>query len=310
MYGATAGAVARLGIEAATNQAICAIEPGSRVRVEYLEHYLKSITTELLHQRTGGAQPNLNQGQIKDLSIPLPSLDEQRRIAAILDRADELRTKRLQVLAHLDVLTQSIFHSMFGNVASEGSRWRRTHLENVASTGSGGTPSRAKKDNFGGTIPWIRSGDLNVDNIVEAEEFISEAGLRTSSAKLIPPGAVLLAMYGATVGNSSILRIPATTNQAVCSIACGPNLHPVFLLHFLRSAKAHIVALGVGGAQPNISQGIIRKLRVPEVPLPLQKDFVERAGCIERLKERHHAQFVELNTLFTSLQHRAFNGKL
>ena len=116
---------------------------------------------------------------------------------------------------------------------------------------------------------------MNDGNIFEAEETISDAGLKNSSAKLFPSGTVCIALYGATVGRVGILCIDAATNQAVCGIRTNGCIRNKYLFHFLRSQRANFIRQGQGGAQPNISQGIVRATNLPIAPLPEQDRIVE-----------------------------------
>lgn len=107
------------------------------------------------------------------------------------------------------------------------------------------------------------------------EGKITEKGMQSSSAKLFPENTVLVAMYGATAGKVGLLKIKSATNQAVCGILPNDIFIPEFLYHYLRSQTEKMVGLSSGGAQPNISQGIIRKLRVPVVSREMQKKLIE-----------------------------------
>jgi type I restriction enzyme S subunit len=147
-------------------------------------------------------------------------------------------------------------------------------LGDVCKTTSGGTPSRKNPDYFSGPIPWVKSGELPDGPVVEIEESISEVALRQSSAKLFPAGTLLMALYGATVGKLGILTRPAATNQAVCAIFPPSDLDTKFLFWFLRYKRSELIAQAVGGAQPNISQGIVRDLKIPLLPLDQQKHIV------------------------------------
>jgi type I restriction enzyme, S subunit len=147
-------------------------------------------------------------------------------------------------------------------------------LGEVCKTTSGGTPSRKNPDYFSGPIPWVKSGELPDGPVVEIEESISEEALRQSSAKLFPAGTLLMALYGATVGKLGVLTRPAATNQAVCAIFPPPDLDTKFLFWFLRFKRSELIAQAVGGAQPNISQGIVRDLKIPLLPLDQQKRIV------------------------------------
>lgn len=245
---------------------------------------------------------------LKELRIPQPPIDEQRRIAAILDQADELRAKRRQALAHLDDLTESIFLDMFGHPAGNGLGWPVDNLGSLASTTSGGTPSRAEPGSYGGAIPWVKSGELHTDLVTNTEEHITERGLERSSAKLMPVGTVLVAMYGATAGAVSVLGVEAATNQAICSMQVGQRLTRPYLVAALRSMNVSLLSSRSGGAQPNLSQGQLRSLVLPVPPRELQTDFDERLERLSVLRSRMVS--AEPKALFASLQSRAFSGQL
>ncbi|WP_308874545.1 restriction endonuclease subunit S [Thiothrix subterranea] len=131
-------------------------------------------------------------------------------------------------------------------------------------TGSGGTPSRKIPEYFDGNIPWVKSGDLRENIVTHVTEFISDEAVKKSSAKIVKEGAILLAMYGATVGRMAILGIEAATNQAVCNIV--PDESKAFskyVYYALLDKVPEFLSNAVGGAQPNISQGIIRETKIP-----------------------------------------------
>ncbi|MBK7370445.1 MAG: restriction endonuclease subunit S [Saprospiraceae bacterium] len=153
--------------------------------------------------------------------------------------------------------------------------WELKKLGEVCDTGAGGTPLKAHKDYYeGGTIPWLMSGEVSQGEVFEAKNYITEKGLRNSSAKLFPINTVLVAMYGATAGQVGILKLEACTNQAVCGILPNEKTIPEYLFYCFLSKKQDLVAQAVGGAQPNISQIKIRNTKIPLPPLPEQQRIV------------------------------------
>jgi type I restriction enzyme S subunit len=152
--------------------------------------------------------------------------------------------------------------------------WPSFPLGDVCRTTSGGTPSRKRADYFQGDIPWVKSGELTDGLVSEVSEFITEEAVANSSAKLFPQGTLLIAMYGATVGKLGVLAKSAATNQAVCAIFPPPELDLKFLFWFLRFKRSYLIDQAVGGAQPNISQSILRELMVPVPPIGVQREAV------------------------------------
>jgi type I restriction enzyme S subunit len=159
--------------------------------------------------------------------------------------------------------------------------WVKTDLHNVASWGSGGTPSRSHSEYYNGNIPWIKTGDLGPKIITNASEYITDEGIKNSSAKFFSKGSVAIAMYGATIGKTSILGIDATTNQA-CAV--GTPLKSLtttlFLYYFLLNERNAFIKKGKGGAQPNISQAIIKEHVIYLPPLAEQKIIAEKLDTL------------------------------
>ena len=192
--------------------------------------------------------------------------------------------------------------------------WLATTLGEVAAWSSGGTPSRSRPEYFRGNIPWIKTGELGAKYIRGAEERISETAIAQSSAKVFPKGAVGIAMYGATIGKLSIWGIDAATNQACAVGVCSEALNNEFLYYFLASEKGNLIKAGKGGAQPNISQGIIKEWPLNLPPLPEQHRIVAK---IEELFSELDQGVASLKTAREqlkvyrqSLLKNAFEGKL
>ena len=148
-----------------------------------------------------------------------------------------------------------------------------TTLGEIGSWQSGATPSRMNKDYYGGNIPWLKTGDLNDGTITYIPEYITQRALEETFVRLNPKGSVLIAMYGATIGKIGILSFPATTNQACC--ACYEySINQMFLFYFLLANRENFIAMGGGGAQPNISKEKIISTSMPLPPLKEQERIV------------------------------------
>jgi type I restriction enzyme, S subunit len=255
-------------------------------------------------------QASVSIGHLKTIRVFVPTLSEQRRIAEILDTADALRAKRRAALAQLETLTQSMFLDMFGDPAKNPKGWPLALLGARVSTTSGGTPNRDVDAFFGGGIPWVKSGELHQGVVTTTDETLTDRGLAESSAKLMKPGTVLVAMYGATVGAVALLGIEAATNQAICCITPTEEVHAAYLIHLLRRLAPSLLAKRVGGAQPNLSQDLIRRLSIPLPSPTLQVDFAKRVAAVAKARRYQEASLSGLNAVFASLQQRAFSGEL
>ena len=275
----------------------------------YLRHALVSDRFHQAFMQTvagvGGSLLRARPSYVADIEIPLPPIEEQLRIAAVLDAADALRAKRRQALAKLDSLAEAIFTGMFGDATS----WPTGKLGDHVPTTSGGTPSRSRPDFFDGEIPWVKSGELSSGSVTTSAEAITAEALAGSSAKLMPIGTVLLAMYGATVGEVAVLEIEAATNQAVCCLSPTEFVTGPFLFGLLRTRKSDLIRKAAGGAQPNVSQTIIRGLDIPLPPVGIQREYAEHVSAIDELRAIARISAVEFDTLLSSLQQRAFRGE-
>jgi type I restriction enzyme M protein len=163
-------------------------------------------------------------------------------------------------------------------------KWPTVEIGDVCITSSGGTPLRENTAYYeGGKIPWLRSGEVAQGEVFHSELFITEEGLKNSSAKIFPINTVLVAMYGATAGEIGILRVEAATNQAVCGISPDERLTPDFLFWVLKFNKPALIRLAGGGAQPNISQKIIREFKIPLPPLNIQQEIVSEIEGYQKI---------------------------
>ena len=188
-----------------------------------------------------------------------------------------------------------------------------TTLGKIGNWQSGATPSRLRKDYYGGNIPWLKTGDLNDGYISDIPEYITETALKETSVKLNPKDSVLIAMYGATIGKVGILSFPATTNQACC--ACTDYLvKKMYLFYFLLANREKFIAMGGGGAQPNISKEKIVSTLIPLPPKQEQSRIVEGiehwlslVDCIEKNKDNLQRTIKEAKSKILTL---AFHGKL
>ena len=193
--------------------------------------------------------------------------------------------------------------------------WKWCRLGEVADWGSGGTPSRRNPKYYQGSIPWIKTGELNETYIFDSEEKVSEDAIKHSSAKIFPKETVVMAMYGATIGKTAIFGIDASTNQACACAICHKELDNHFLFNFLKSKKDYFLYNAKGGAQPNISQEIIKNTLIPLPPtLAEQQRIVNRIESmfakLDEAKEKAQNVVDGFETRKAAILHKAFTGEL
>ncbi len=193
--------------------------------------------------------------------------------------------------------------------------WAKTSLGEIAVWGSGGTPSRSEPSFYGGSIPWIKSGELNARYVKSTEESITEAAVSGSSAKIFPAGSVAIAMYGATIGKTAILGVDAATNQA-CAVGIPIEglTDTEFLYRLLQNEKDAFIEKGKGGAQPNISQAVIKAHEVSLPPLAEQTRIAakldELLAQVDTLKVRTDGIPALLKRFRQSILAAAVSGRL
>lgn len=265
-----------------------------QLNAKFLYYYLtQSHITEYLHsvaEASTSAYPSLKPSDIEALDIETPPLDTQRRIASILttldDKIDLLRREN----ATLEVMAETLFRQWFVVEAKYG----EVVLGDVVKTTSGGTPSRKHPDYYeNGTVCWVKSKELNGSFISSTEELITENAVANSSAKILPEKSVLIAMYGATVGEYGILSRPMTCNQAVCALIPNEKYPFTYLFVWAATMKQEFINLATGAAQQNISQDLVKQQYVYG---DIEK-IKEYDSCVRSLFDKMENNQEQINTL-------------
>ena len=293
---------------------IIPILPKDCVSRDYLFYFLRTPeSVDLATSRCSGANlPRLSPKQLASFQVPLPPLAEQKRIAGILDAADALRAKRREALAQLDTLLQSTFLDMFGDPVTNPMGWTVTCLGDVTKMGTGSTPPRNQEGYFGGSIPWVKSTEINWGTFFTTSECLSSDGVKAARLKLYPTGSILLALYGQgkTRGKCAVLGIDAAINQACCALLPRDPHSTLYLFQFLKFSYHRLRGESRGGNQENLNMRIVRSFPVPMPPLDIQQRYATIAESVEQQRTCQIAHLAELDTLFASLQSRAFRGDL
>ena len=276
--------------------------PRESVNARWLSFVLSDSQTRRvlseLASGTSGSMKNISKEKLLSVSIRVPPLPEQKKIATILSSVDETIAKTESVIAQLQIVKKAMMeqlltkgmpgrHTRFkqteiGEIPEE---WEVVRLGDVCDTRSGGTPDRQRSEYWNGPIPWVKTGEVNYAEIYSTEEFISEAGLRNSAAQLFPIGTVLMAMYGqgATRGRVAILGISAATNQACLGLFVSSSLSSSYLYQWLKSQYETLRSIGNEGSQKNLNAALIRDLRIP---LPPKEEQLAIAKCVASLDQR------------------------
>ena len=269
--------------------------------------------------------PHLTADKLREIQIPRPPLAEQKQIADFLDRETEqidnliaeqeglvenLTERRKAVISH--AVTKGL--NPEAELRDSGLEWSRqipagwvvdriSHLFRLISSGT--TPDNDDLVGGDGDVCWVTTGELRENYISGTRQAVSfEIVQRTPTLKVYPPGTLLIAMYGATIGRLGILNVPACTNQACCAMSGPLGVETRFIYFAFQGALEHIMLLASGGGQPNINQDKVRSFRIPVPPLPEQREIVaylenqtaliaelieEAKALIDLLKERRSA---------------------
>lgn len=282
----------------------------------------------LVQLEKGGAfdelrgQTHIYRSDVETISILVPPLQEQKKIAAILSSVDDVIESTQAVIDQLQVVKKSMMaelltrglpgrHTKFkmteiGEVPEE---WKVARIGRICEVTSGGTPSRDRPEFWNGGIPWVKTGEINYGTITETEETISAAGVANSSAKIVPKGSLLMAMYGqgATRGRVALLGIDASLNQACLAICQGNCIDNQFLFHVLADKYDFLRSLGHEGTQKNLSATLVKEVFVPIPPKIEQARITELLNSIdarlmaevEKREAHEHAKSALISALLT-----------
>ncbi|MBP6119308.1 MAG: restriction endonuclease subunit S [Giesbergeria sp.] len=301
------GKIGFAGRPLVTNQQINAIVfDGNKIDPRYGFFACRLLKPQLESMAPATTVPIVNKSRFSELNIPVPPLEEQRRIAAILDQAETLRTQRRTALALLDRLTQSLFLDLFGDPATNPKNWPVKKLKDLGKVITGGTPPSSKEGMFDGPIPFITPGDLESDEPVRRS--ITEAGAQ--EVDVVRAGSTLVCCIGATIGKVGIALKASAFNQQLNAIVWGNEIIDHFGFEVMRFFKPTIKAWGASTTLPILKKSSFEQIEIPTPPIELQKKFSTRLAQIIHLKKINTAAMIDLNELFLALQSKAFAGEV
>ena len=282
MSGATTG---KIGINDTDNiyylnQRVGKFIPNEEIILNKLLYHILTSKTDLIYQLSGGgAQPNVSPEKLKKIKIPVPPLPVQQEIVRILDNFTELKTQlTTELKAEIEARKKQYEYYRDYLLTFDGQRNNKvkwmTLKEVCKKISSGGTPNTNMKEYYNGNVPWLRTQEVNFNEIYDTEIKITEEGMKNSSAKWIPENCVIVALYGATAAKVAINKIPLTTNQACCNLQIdGLIANYRYVFHWLSSQYRKLKALGQG-SQSNINAKTVKEYPIPVPPLEEQERIV------------------------------------
>ena len=277
--------------------------PKDDLQTKFLYYYLKWYKI-----------PNLGYSRhfklLKEINVPVPPLSIQQRIVSELDQLSDIIAMKRKQVEEYDALTQSVFYEMFGSEQNDYKNYPIFKLSEISEIGTGSTPSRKQEAfYFNGTINWVKTTEVHGNLISETEEKITRRALEETNCKVFPIGTILIAMYGQgkTRGQVAILNAPAATNQACAAIIPDYDIcDKDYLFTYLKMSYEKIRGMARGGTQSNLNLNLVKSIRLPLPPLPLQHAFAAKVRALERQKQLVNDSIRELQTLLDSRMQEYF----
>lgn len=257
-------------------------------------------------------QASVSTTNLRSIRVSVPPVNEQRRIATILDQADALRAKRRQALSKLDTLTQSLFLEMFGDPMTNPRGWPMVSVAEIGEVVTGSTPSRTKTEYFGKEIEWIKSDNINTPHyyVTKATEYLSELG--KSVARIVPPKSILVTCIAGSpgcIGNAAMTDREVAFNQQINALVPREG-DPHFIYALMLAAKRKIQEASTKGMKGIVTKSRFEHIRLPFPPVTLQQKYAQRVSGMRTLTTTSRAGLDCLDSLGASLQYRAFRGEL
>lgn len=298
-------------------RSVAIIRPKQFLLPEYLEYVIRSADFQLeLRRRTKqSSQGGVYLKDLKAVPISVPPLAEQEQIVKLLNEADELRKLRDQADHRTANLVPALFHEMFGDPFKKTTSWPSLRLGEIVNLGSGATPSKKNPDFWNGRTPWVSPKDMKAQEIIDAEDHVSESAFEKTNLELIPEDTVLIVVRGMILAHTvpiRLCRVPVAINQDMKALLPKQLIKAEFLRWSLQAQHAHLlnqVSTASHGTKKLDSENL-RAVTIPVPPLPLQKEFAQRVAEIHGLEADQVASRGRLEDLFQSLLHRAFEGEL
>lgn len=221
---------------------------------------------------------------LKRIEIDVPPLDKQRKVVGILDKIQNLISKRKIELVTFDNLIKARFVEMFGDPIYNTNNLQMKYLSELGDWASGGTPSRNESKYFEGNINWYSAGELNTLFLDGSVEKITEKAIENSSTKLFKEGSMLIGMYDTAAFKMGILKAASASNQACACITPNEKINIIWLYYELQMMKKYFLSQRRGVRQKNLNLGMIKSFEVPVADRMLQDEFADFVHQVDKLK--------------------------
>lgn len=322
LTGATTGQIGYLSFEASANQSVTGILPSKEHQPRYLYYFLKSRRAEIKGDAFGGAQPHINQKYVKDFKIPLPSLDDQKRIALLLGKIEGLIAQRKQHLQQLDDLLKSVFLDMFGDPVRNEKGWKKRPFDNLLlGIESGSSPKCEARVAEQGEWGILKLGAVTSCVFKEGENKALPQDVEPQTRDEVRKGDLLFSRKNTYELVAACVYVFDTRPKLLLPdlifrfvFKNDAKINPIYMWKLLTSSsqrtKIQTLASGAAGSMPNISKANLRKASLPIPPLELQNQFAAIVEKVEGLKSRYQQSLSDLQNVYDALSQKAFKGEL
>jgi len=280
---------------------------------KYLYYLLRYLKPSIEQKGTGSTFKSITKTTLEDLVVPLPPLDTQRKIVAILDKAEATQRLRAEADALTQELQRSAFLEIFGNPVKNEKGWVKKPLREFGEIITGNTPPRERAEYYGNHIEWIKSDNINTPftYLTRSEEMLSKQG--ADVGRIAPKGSVLITCIAGSIsciGNTAIADREVAFNQQINAIVPNKSVNPVFLYHLFRNSQGYIQKFSTHSMKGMISKGVLSSIPLILPPVEIQNSFASIAQQIEEIRNQQHESTYEVSSLLNALMSKAFIGEL
>lgn len=267
-----------------TNQQINSVIVNRENNPKFVYYLLQAYKPIIFAYNSGIDTPIVPKSVFEKIEVKIPPKKLQEKIAAILSAYDELIENNQRRIALLEKMAEEIYREWFVRLRFPGhenaqfskkipSGWEICEIGSKFSTCLSGTPSRSEPSYWNGDIPWINSGEINKQRIIEASEFITENGLRYSATKIMPKKTTVIAITGATLGQVSLTEIEICANQSVVGVYDESGVYSEYIFQFVKANIENLIAKQSGGGQQHINKDIVEKEKILLPPASLIEQY-------------------------------------
>lgn len=303
--GAGIGRVMKLSAKTSVIGTMQYIIPNNDIDISYLAYAMENMN--LAKYYTGATIPHIYFKDYQKEELPVPSLEEQRKIAAVLDKVSDLIAKRRQQMEKLDLLVKARFVEMFGDINTNDKGWDVKPLRELCTIVRGGSPRPIEKY-LGGDMPWIKIGDATDDENIylhSTKEHIIKEGI--SKSRLVKSGSLIFANCGVSLGFARIITFDGCIHDGWLAMEdIDESLDKVFLLQALNQMTQHFREIAPAGTQPNLNTSIMKSYLQVVPPLELQREFIDFYTGVNKLKTTIKQGFEQLELLKKALMQEYF----